>query len=223
MLTRPKLTEPFQVVRICRGKCRGTRRIRARFDGSSELDLRLVADQRTIANLWRDAAAAGAPGSGLPARGRRRVAARSRGPRQPRRRRARERPARARHPKGDAFALLGRTSLEWALFDFALALVGAVGAPIYANELAAGRAVRPRALGRGRRARRGRRAAGQGRGARRVAHVLSFADLDDLRARGRAYAAEHPTRCASAASGSTRTTSSRSSTRRERPGRRRPA
>src|SRR5262249_1737083 len=35
--------------------------------------------------------------------------------------------------KGDAFALLGRTSLEWALFDFALGLVGAVGAPVYAN------------------------------------------------------------------------------------------
>src|SRR5436190_16785724 len=35
--------------------------------------------------------------------------------------------------KGDAFAILGATSLEWCLFDFALALVGAVGAPIYAN------------------------------------------------------------------------------------------
>ena len=35
--------------------------------------------------------------------------------------------------KGDAFALLARTNLEWAWFDFALALVGAIGAPIYAN------------------------------------------------------------------------------------------
>ena len=35
--------------------------------------------------------------------------------------------------KGDAFALLGRTALEWALFDYALALVGAVGAPIYSS------------------------------------------------------------------------------------------
>src|SRR5918999_6423791 len=33
--------------------------------------------------------------------------------------------------KGDAFAILARTSLEWALFDFALAHVGAVTAPIY--------------------------------------------------------------------------------------------
>jgi long-chain acyl-CoA synthetase len=35
--------------------------------------------------------------------------------------------------KGDAFAILARTSLEWSLFDFALAHVGAVGAAIYAN------------------------------------------------------------------------------------------
>ena len=35
--------------------------------------------------------------------------------------------------KGDAFAILASTRLEWALFDFALGLVGAVGAGIYAN------------------------------------------------------------------------------------------
>src|SRR4029450_1819165 len=35
--------------------------------------------------------------------------------------------------KGDAFAILGATTLEWCLFDFALGLIGAVGAPIYAN------------------------------------------------------------------------------------------
>src|SRR5437667_12333925 len=35
--------------------------------------------------------------------------------------------------KGESFALLGRTSLEWALFDFALGLVGVVGAPVYAS------------------------------------------------------------------------------------------
>jgi long-chain acyl-CoA synthetase len=35
--------------------------------------------------------------------------------------------------KGEAFALLARTTLEWALFDFALAHIGAVGAAIYAN------------------------------------------------------------------------------------------
>ena len=35
--------------------------------------------------------------------------------------------------KGEAFAILARSTLEWALFDFALAHVGAVGAAIYAN------------------------------------------------------------------------------------------
>ena len=35
--------------------------------------------------------------------------------------------------KGDAFGILAQTTLEWALFDFALARIGAVGAAIYAN------------------------------------------------------------------------------------------
>src|SRR5260221_7273716 len=35
--------------------------------------------------------------------------------------------------KGDAFAILGSTGLEWCLFDYALGLVGAIGAPVYAN------------------------------------------------------------------------------------------
>ena len=35
--------------------------------------------------------------------------------------------------KGDAFGILGGTRFEWCLFDFALALVGGVTAPIYAN------------------------------------------------------------------------------------------
>ena len=38
--------------------------------------------------------------------------------------------------KGDAFAILGSTRLEWALFDYALALVGGVTAPIYATSSA---------------------------------------------------------------------------------------
>jgi long-chain acyl-CoA synthetase len=35
--------------------------------------------------------------------------------------------------KGDAVAIVGRTTLEWALIDFAIALTGAVAAPIYPN------------------------------------------------------------------------------------------
>ncbi|HEY6960700.1 MAG TPA: long-chain fatty acid--CoA ligase [Gaiellaceae bacterium] len=92
--------------------------------------------------------------------------------------------------KGDAFALLGRTSLEWALVDFALGLVGAVGAPIYANSsprdahyvLEHSEAVGVLVEDDEQRA----KVAGF-RG-----HVVSFSELDDLRERGRAYAAEHP-------------------------------
>jgi len=92
--------------------------------------------------------------------------------------------------KGDAFAILARTSLEWALFDFASALVGAVGAPIYANSSprdvqyvlehseAVGVLVEDEA----------QRAKVEGF----EGHVLSFADLPELRERGRAFAAAHP-------------------------------
>jgi long-chain acyl-CoA synthetase len=92
--------------------------------------------RRTIARLWHDAVAAGRPGpaylvesedveggwremsweeadervrsyaNGLLARGVR---------------------------KGDAFAILAQNDVDWALMDFALAHVGAVGIPIYAN------------------------------------------------------------------------------------------
>jgi long-chain acyl-CoA synthetase len=92
--------------------------------------------------------------------------------------------------KGDAFAILARTSLEWALFDFALALVGAVGAPIYANSSprdvhyvlehsqAVGVLVEDDE----------QRAKTEGFAGR----VLSFSGLDELRERGRAFAAEQP-------------------------------
>src|SRR5512133_4086799 len=38
--------------------------------------------------------------------------------------------------KGDAFGIIATTRVEWVLFDFALALVGAVTAPIYMNSSA---------------------------------------------------------------------------------------
>ena len=98
--------------------------------------------------------------------------------------------------KGDAFAILGSSRVEWALFDFALGLIGAIAAPIYANSSVKDtgyildhsesigvlceddvqrvkvdevRAEIPR-----------------------LRHVLTYADLDDLASRGRAYAAQHP-------------------------------
>jgi long-chain acyl-CoA synthetase len=148
-----------------------------------------VARARTIANLWQDAVAAGHPdpaylhevagewtevtwaeaaravdeiANGLLALGVR---------------------------KGESFAILARTNLEWSLFDFALALVGAVGAPIYANSsprdvqyvLEHSEAVGVLVEDDEQRA----KVAG-------VEHVISFDGLDGLRETGRAYAAEHP-------------------------------
>ena len=95
--------------------------------------------------------------------------------------------------KGEAFGLLARTSLEWALFDFALALVGAVGAPIYSSSSARdthyvlehSEAVGVLVEDDDQRA----KVAGSG-----VGHVISFSELDALRERGRSYAVEHPAR-----------------------------
>ena len=93
--------------------------------------------------------------------------------------------------KGDAFAILGSTRLEWALFDFALALVGGVTAPIYANSSpkdcahviehseAVGVLVEDDA----------QRAKIEELG---LPHVLTFAELDELRARGREHAQAQP-------------------------------
>jgi long-chain acyl-CoA synthetase len=93
--------------------------------------------------------------------------------------------------RGDAFAILASTRLEWALFDFALGLVGAVGAPVYMNSSPKEAAY----------VLRHSEAIGvlcedyeQRAKVREVElrHVLTFADLDDLRARGRAHAAQSP-------------------------------
>jgi long-chain acyl-CoA synthetase len=93
--------------------------------------------------------------------------------------------------KGEAFGILGQTTVEWALFDFALGSIGAVGAAIYANSsrrdsryvLEHSDAVGVLVEDEDQRA----KIAGLG-----LAHVFTFADLDELRARGRSYAAEQP-------------------------------
>jgi long-chain acyl-CoA synthetase len=94
--------------------------------------------------------------------------------------------------KGDAFAILGSTRLEWALFDFALGLIGAVGAPIYANSSPRDCAYvieHSEAIGVlcEDEAQRGKL------NGLDLRHKLTFADLDDLRRRGREHAAENPT------------------------------
>ena len=104
--------------------------------------------------------------------------------------------------KGDAFGILGSTRLEWALFDFALALVGGITAPIYANsspadcayllghseavgvlaedeeQLAKIEDVRERIPG--------------------VRHLLTFSDLDGLAEAWRNFAAAEPAALAAA-------------------------
>jgi long-chain acyl-CoA synthetase len=93
--------------------------------------------------------------------------------------------------KGDAFGILAQTTLEWALFDYALGLIGAVGAAVYANSSpkdacyvlrhsdAVGVLVEDE--------QQREKVAGIG-----LRHVVSFAELEALRARGRDFAAEHP-------------------------------
>jgi long-chain acyl-CoA synthetase len=155
-----------------------------------------VSTDRTIARLWRDAVAADRPGvaylvqhgdhwhditwaeaaervenlaNGLLARGVR---------------------------KGDAFATLARTTLEWALFDFALAQVGAVGAPVYANSSAKDVAyVLDHSESIGVLCEDAAQVAKveEGRGSLpRLRHVLTFDDLPGLEAEGVVFKEEHP-------------------------------
>jgi long-chain acyl-CoA synthetase len=98
--------------------------------------------------------------------------------------------------KGDNIALLARNSLDWALLDFALARIGAVGIPVYASsssrdvgyllahsesvailcedaeQLAKVEAVDEELPG--------------------LVHVLTYHDLDGLAAHGRDFASAHP-------------------------------
>ena len=105
--------------------------------------------------------------------------------------------------RGDAFSILATTRVEWALFAFALGQIGAIGAAIYASsspkdvgyildhsvsigvlcedeaQLAKVESVRAEIP--------------------RLQHVLTFADLDELAERGRAFAGTHPNALAEAA------------------------
>ena len=98
--------------------------------------------------------------------------------------------------KGDAFAILGSNRVEWALFDFALGSIGAIGAAIYANSSPSDAGYildHSEAIGVLCEDEAQRAKVESVRGAApRLEHVLTYADLDDLAARGRAHAAEHP-------------------------------
>jgi long-chain acyl-CoA synthetase len=93
--------------------------------------------------------------------------------------------------KGDAFGIVSRTRLEWTLFDFALARVGAVTAPVYpssSDREAAYVLEHSEALG----------ALVEDDAQREkveplgLAHVLTLESLDGLRAEGIAFAQEKP-------------------------------
>lgn len=159
--------------------------------------------QRTIPGLWRDAIAAGHPepayltrrdGSWAPvtwAEAAERVDLLAHG--------LLARGVR----KGDAYGILARTTLEWALFDFALAHLGAVTAPVYATSSAKDAAYvlgHAEAVGvlvedDDQRAKvESERAALPA-----LREVIGFADLPALEEEGRAHRAEHPSAVGDAA------------------------
>jgi long-chain acyl-CoA synthetase len=98
--------------------------------------------------------------------------------------------------KGDAFGILGRTRIEWVLFDFALGSIGAIGAGMYpslpakdcAYILDHSDAVGVLVEDDEQRA----KIESERANLPKLSHVLAFTDLDGLRARGREHARSHP-------------------------------
>jgi long-chain acyl-CoA synthetase len=96
--------------------------------------------------------------------------------------------------KGDAFAILAPTTLEWSLFDFALAHIGAIVVPIYESSsprdveyvLEHSRAVGVLCEDGDQRAKLTDQALA------RLEHILTYDDLAELEAQGLAFAAAHP-------------------------------
>ena len=93
--------------------------------------------------------------------------------------------------KGDTFGIVSRTRLEWTLFDFALALVGAITAPVYPNSSAReAQYVLEHSEARGvlvEDETQREKVVPLG-----LEHVLTLDDLSALRAEGAAYARERP-------------------------------
>jgi long-chain acyl-CoA synthetase len=98
--------------------------------------------------------------------------------------------------KLDAFGIVARTTLEWVLFDFALGSIGAIGVGIYptlpakdcAYILDHSDAVGVLLENDEQRA----KIESERTNMPKLQHVLTFADLDELRSRGREYAAGTP-------------------------------
>jgi long-chain acyl-CoA synthetase len=97
--------------------------------------------------------------------------------------------------KGDAFGIVARTTPEWCLFDFALGSIGVVPAPVYPSSSAKDAHYvldHSEALGVLVEDDEQLAKVREGGAIQRLEHVFRFADLDDLRAKGREYAAANP-------------------------------
>ena len=98
--------------------------------------------------------------------------------------------------RGDTVVLLGATGLDWVVLDYALALVGAVSVPIYPNSSPAETAYIVAHSGAVAAFVEDDEQRSKVEDAREDAtalrNVVSFGELDDLAARGRAHAVEHP-------------------------------
>ncbi|HKI23644.1 MAG TPA: long-chain fatty acid--CoA ligase [Gaiellaceae bacterium] len=98
--------------------------------------------------------------------------------------------------KDDAAGILGRTNVEWVLFDYALGSIGVIGAGIYpslpprdcAYILDHSDAVAVLVENDEQRA----KIDAERDNLPKLRHVFSFDDLDDLRAKGRKFAGENP-------------------------------
>src|SRR5436305_552965 len=208
MLTRPKLIDPFQIVRMCTRNCRGTRGFRLpprvpfpEYDApvttaspsAPALESPLTA--RTAPALWRYVLE---QGTTTPAyleehgAGWREVSWEEAGSRVD----ALANALLARGVgRGDAVAVIARTRLEWVLLDWAIMSIGAVVVGIYptstASEsayiLAHSEAVLAFAEDD---AQRDKLASVQGETA--VREIVRFEELPSLEAEGRAYAESHP-------------------------------
>jgi long-chain acyl-CoA synthetase len=97
--------------------------------------------------------------------------------------------------KGDAFGILGRTTLEWVLFDFALGSIGVVPAPVYPSSSAKDTHYvleHSDALGVLVEDDEQLAKVREGGEIPLLQHVYRYDDLDDLRAKGREFATANP-------------------------------
>jgi long-chain acyl-CoA synthetase len=103
--------------------------------------------------------------------------------------------------QGDSFGILARTTAEWCLFDFALGSIGVVPAPVYPSSSAKDtHYVLDHSEAVGVLVEDDEQLAKVREGGEipRLQHVYRFADLDELRAKGREFSAANPTALAAA-------------------------